>query len=397
MENIKRKLDLIIIILLGAIAISVYVPVIKEIFSISGHHDFQWSPTKIMLEKINHYQYMLEGNTEKILMSQYGEYLHGLYIILIPYGLMKWPLAKICWLITNFLILIYLPIKLSQKFLLSKIETYLVIFFFSCCIVTKVQFITGQQTLLILLFFSMPFIFNSNISALFSGISYFKYTIGYSLFFYFLIIKDFKKLFLSVIPAFIGWIIYSVLTKSNLFETIFQPFQLGIENQIIGETVNNMPKNKFLFSILENIKLIDFEYKGFFLLIISLIVSILLIYKISKIEDDLQKLSCLTLISLIFLPHYPHDYVLLLPILIYSIKNFSNLNSKISLIITVYFLQFFKGFKTYIIKLMKLLNFETTSLSFIEYLISYSNILILLFLLLINIKNKDNLTENNAN
>ena len=82
-----------------------------------------------MLEKINHYQYMLEGNTEKILMSQYGEYLHGLYVILIPYGLMKWPLAKICWLVTNLFILIYLPIKLSQKFLLSKIETYLVIFF----------------------------------------------------------------------------------------------------------------------------------------------------------------------------------------------------------------------------------------------------------------------------
>ena len=71
-----------------------------------------------------------------------------------------------------------------------------------------------------------------------------------------------------------GWIIYSFLTKSNPFETIFQPFQLAIENQIIGETLNNMPKNKFLFSILENIKFIDFEYKGFFLLIISLIVSI---------------------------------------------------------------------------------------------------------------------------
>ena len=397
MKILKEKLDLIIIILLSTIAISIHIPVIKEIFSTSGHHDFQWSPTKIMLEKINHYQYMLEGNTEKILMSQYGEYLHGLYVILIPYGLMKWPLAKICWLVTNLFILIYLPIKLSQKFLLSKIETYLVIFFFSCCIVTKVQLITGQQTLFILLFFSMPFLFNSKLSNFLSGISYFKYTIGYSLFFYFLIIKDFKKLLLSIMPAFFGWIIYSVLTKSNPFETILQPFQLAIENQIIGETLNNMPKNKFLFSILENIKFIDFEYKGFFLIIISLIVSIFFIYKISIIKDDLQKLSCLTLISLIFLPHYPHDYVLLLPILIYSIKNFSELNSKISLIIIVYFLQFFKGFKTYTIKLMKLLNFETASLNFIEYLISYSNILILLFLLLINIDKKVYLAENNTN
>ena len=75
----------------------------------------------------------------------------------------------------------------------------------------------------------MPFMFNSKVSAFFSGVSYFKYTIGYTLFFYFLIKKDFKKLFLSVMPAFMGWIIYSFLTKSNPFETIFQPFQLGIE------------------------------------------------------------------------------------------------------------------------------------------------------------------------
>ena len=330
-------------------------------------------------------------------MSQYGEYLHGLYVLLIPYGLMKWPLAKICWLITNIFILIYLPIKLSRKFLLSKIETYLVIFFFSCCIVTKVQLITGQQTLLILLFFSMPFIFNSKLSIFLSGISYFKYTIGYSLFFYFLIIKDYKNLFFSLLPAFFGWIIYTILTKSNLFHTIFQPFQLAIENQIIGETSNNMPKNKFLFSILENFKFINTEYAGFIFLTISLTVSIFFIYKITKINNDLQKLSCLTLISLIFLPHYPHDYVLLLPLLIYSIKNFSYLNSKISLIVIVYFLQFFKGFKIYIIKFISLFHFDITILNLVDYLISYSNILVLLFLLLRNINNKLNLTKNNIN
>ena len=57
MDIVKKKIDLIVIILLSAIAISIYIPVIKEIISTSGHHDFQWSPTKIMLEKINHYQF----------------------------------------------------------------------------------------------------------------------------------------------------------------------------------------------------------------------------------------------------------------------------------------------------------------------------------------------------
>ena len=46
---------------------------------------------------------------------------------------------------------------------------------------------------------------------------------------------------------------------------------------------------------------------------------------------------------------------------------------------------------------MKLLNFEFVSLDFVEYLISYSNILLLLFLLLINIDKKVYLTKNNTN
>ena len=46
---------------------------------------------------------------------------------------------------------------------------------------------------------------------------------------------------------------------------------------------------------------------------------------------------------------------------------------------------------------MKLLNYQTSSLNFFEYLISYGNILILLFLLIINIDNKIYLTESNKN
>ena len=47
--------------------------------------------------------------------------------------------------------------------------------------ISKVQIVTGQQTLLILFFFILPFVKETKINVILSGISYFKYTIGYFL------------------------------------------------------------------------------------------------------------------------------------------------------------------------------------------------------------------------
>ena len=381
-KNTEDKLVYILIFLLGSIAVTLYIPVIKEVLSETGHHDFQWSPSKIVFERINHYSYMLEGKTEKILMSQYGEYLHGLYILFFPYTLLEWNIAKISWMITNIFLLIYIPLMLCRKFLLSKTYTILIIFFFSSCIVSKVQIITGQQSLLILFFLFFPFVKNLKLNLFLSGISYFKYTIGYSLFFFYLTKKKYKSALLSILPFFFGWIIYTFITKSNLIDTFFQPFQLAVENQLIGETVNNMPKNKFIFSVLENINYFNFQFKSIIFLVLSLMLNIYFIFKISKLDDKLLQLSCLTLSTLIFFPHYPHDYVLLLPSLIYSVKNFHELYSKIAILIIIYFLQFFKGFKLYTIKILNYMNVSADSINFAEYLISYMNILILFSLLI---------------
>jgi hypothetical protein len=273
---------------------------------------------------------MLDGNTEKIMMSQYGEYLHGLYILFYPFTLMDWSYAKISWMITNMILLFLIPIMLCKKFSLSLEKTILIVFFFSFCIVSKVQIITGQQTLLILFFFVLPFIKETKINIILSGISYFKYTIGYAIFFIFLSSKKFKFLFLSIVPSILGWLLYSLVTDSSLLLTMFQPFELAIENQLIGETNNNMPKNKFIFSILEKITFINFYYKSFIFLLFSIILNFFFILKIKNLNDDLLKLSCLSLSTLIFFPHYPHDYVMLLPFLVYSIKNFSCIISKIT-------------------------------------------------------------------
>ena len=391
--KIKNNFIIILVALLGSSLFSSYFQVFKDVISASGHHDFQWSPAKLVFEKVNHYQYMLDGNTEKIMMSQYGEYLHGLYILFYPFTLMEWSHAKIAWMMTNMILLFLIPIMLCKKFSVSLEKSILVIFFFSYCIVSKVQIITGQQTLLILFFFVLPFIKETKFNIILSGISYFKYTIGYALFLIYLSSKKFKFLFLSIVPSVLGLLIYSLITNSNPLLILFQPFELAIENQLIGETSNNMPKNKFIFSILEKINFFDIYYKSFIFLILSIIFNFFFILKIKNLNDNLLKLSCLSLSTLIFFPHYPHDYIMLLPFLVYSIKNFSSNTSKITFFLTIYFLHFFKGLNIYFEKGLIYFNMKKEIINLFDYSISYINILLLLLILVINLNDK-NLIKN---
>ena len=64
--------------------------------------DFQWHPSKLFWEGINHYKYFLEGG--KMFMAQGGQYGHALQIILYPFTLVEWHTAKASWVVINVLL-----------------------------------------------------------------------------------------------------------------------------------------------------------------------------------------------------------------------------------------------------------------------------------------------------
>ena len=382
MENKKEKFNTILFIILFSILIFIYKNLIVEAV-VNNSLDFQWSPSKLVADGINHYEYMLDGNREKIIGSQFGEYLHGTYVLYYPLTLLSWYQAKIVWLIINIFLVVLLPYLICKKFLIDTNKTLLIIFFFAACNVTKVNLIIGQYSLFIMFFLCLPYLYKSNIAFILSGISYFKYSIGYVLLFNFLISRKIKKIIFSFIPVFVGVIIYSYLTNTNIFITFFQPLELAIESQLInhqGQAI--MPKNVFIFSIFEFLNFNNFKIKPILFIILSILLNFLIVIKIHNINDDLLKLSCLCLSCLIFFPHYPHNYILVLPLLIHSIKNFDFFYSKINFLFSVYFLHFFRLVEIYIPKIFKN-NFDL-----IEFFVSYTNILFLLIILIININKK---------
>ena len=64
--------------------------------------DFQWSPSVLLLEGKDPYAWYLSGNDGgRIILSQEPNYLHALYLLMMPLAAAPWALAKACWAACN--------------------------------------------------------------------------------------------------------------------------------------------------------------------------------------------------------------------------------------------------------------------------------------------------------
>jgi len=199
----------------------------------------------------------------------------------------------------------------------------------------------------------LPFIIKNNYSYFFSGFSYFKYSVGSILAFYYLISKKYKLFLFSIIPSLLGWIIYFIMTNSDPITNLFEPLKL-----ILGK---NYLKTNDLYSLISQIyifenydlketKILHESFKlytdtSFIInkligLTIFLSLTFVFIKMISNIDNELVKLSVLCLIVLVFLPHARYDYILLLPLLILSIKNFKHIIFKFNVGVIIFYFYF---------------------------------------------------------
>ena len=389
----KNKISLeVTIIFFITVLISLYLSTISEAIS-TGGADLGLIPAKCLFNGINHYESFLNNDNQcKLERSHLGEYLQGYYIMLYPLTFFDWTGARIIWVLLNMLLIFLIPYFLCKKFDVNKISTFFIIFFCYYCIVARVNLIMGQITIVMLFFLILPFIYKSKISYILSGITYFKYNVGYALFFLYLTSRKYKILMLSLLPCFIGWILYCLITDTKLIVNIFEPFLLMLNN--MGS--NGPLKSIHLFSFINQLGLINSKYQTIITLLPSIVVNIFFIIRINKIQDNLLKLSCLSLSILVFLPHYGHDYIILIPLLVYAVKNYSNnlLLSRINLITAIYFLQLYSGAEKFLIKIFHYLDLSS---SFIALAYPYFHILILLSVLILNLQRGDQALKYESN
>ncbi len=329
------RYKLILICILGIISIVSITKAFIDAQNIS--FDFHFSPTKLVSEGINHYQYILEGKhdhspDDKLMYDQNGNYAQGLFVILIPFTWLGWENAKLAWSIINIILAFVIPLVLCKKFKLDSFKTFIILSIFLSSTVFRIHIGYGQQTLILLIFLILPFLKKNVSNIILSGIVYFKYNIGYGLFLYFLSLKNFRYIILSFLPLFCGWLSYCYITNTNLLINILEPLKVIM--------YWNSEENHFPVTIFN---LIDyFKVNSLIALVVPILINFYFILKIKNINDDLKKLSLLCLSILCFTPHQLHDYVLLIPLLVYSLKNINYLISIINLTLIFYFFYFLR-------------------------------------------------------
>ena len=213
--RLDKNLKYFIILILTIVALTSTFRAFQQAQEIS--FDFHFSPAKLVSEGVNHYQYILDGKhddgpNDKIMYDQNGVYAQGLFVLFIPLTWLDWDNAKFLWSLINIFLSLLIPFLICKKFELNKFETFLAISFFLISTIFRIHIGYGQQTLFAFFFLILPFLYKSNITTILSGISYFKFNIGYILFLYFASLKNIKKILLSIIPCVIGWLLYCYIT-----------------------------------------------------------------------------------------------------------------------------------------------------------------------------------------
>ena len=290
--------------------------------------DFQWQPSVLFWEGVNHYQkFILNGEGD--FLCQNGEYAHILHVILYPFSILEWEKARLMWLVTNILFAFLIPITTCRYLKLSKYKSILLILIFITCYPTRMTLNYGQQSLFVMFFMMLPFIANSRLANFFSGLSYVKYSSGYVIFLNFIANKEYKNFLISIIPYLIGWFFYFSFTNSDPLINFFEPIQLSLQKGYVRDAdfyslINiYFLSNKTLF------------IKTIFIFLIFTINFIVLI-KINKNKDIFFKMSLILISPLIFFPHSNYDYILLFPLLCYSFLNNTYLINKINIYYIIY-------------------------------------------------------------
>ena len=325
-SNFFLKNKLIFLNLLIIVSILSFINTISK--GLVNGCDFQWQPSVLFWEGVNHYQkFIMNGKGD--FLCQNGEYAHLLHVLLYPFSNLEWEKARLMWLVTNILFAFLIPIIACKYLKLSKYKSILLILIFITCYPTRMTLNYGQQSLFVMFFMMLPFVANSRLAYFFSGFSYIKYSSGYVIFLNFIANKEYKNFLISIVPYLIGWLVYFSFTNSDPLINFFEPIQLSLQKGYIRDAD---------FYSLINIYFLSQKTlltKSIFIFLIFLINFTVLI-KINKKKDNFFKMSLILICPLIFFPHSNYDYILLFPLLCYSFLNNEYLINKINIYYVIY-------------------------------------------------------------
>ncbi|MEM7129378.1 MAG: glycosyltransferase family 87 protein [Chloroflexota bacterium] len=291
-----------------------------------GSIDFQWSPSRVLLQGTDPFKLFLELDAQGLskspespfILAQRASYPASSLIFLWPYAFFEWSVAKILWLITNLLSGIAIIIGVIR---LAKLQSQEQIFWLAALFVTGLPFRhtigNGQHGLFCLAFFIWAVIWaerNRMVAGLLLAISWVKYTITMPLALFFLTSRRRFSVLIITGLIHVGLTLFaSFWVSSSVVDILLDPLRVAsTNNQGVGDLD--------LFSVVERL---GYSTAGW-PVVLSLLVFLATVVVALRTQtyNDFLLLVVLSLVVYILPRHKQYDLVVLVLPLAYAIKHY---------------------------------------------------------------------------
>ena len=311
MKYINLKLLLIGIFFVLTIS-SLYISYASGIVKDTGSQDFQWGPSKILLEHGNPYaEYFKYEDGERenpFILVQYPNYPSSGYVFLWPYASMDWENAKRAWWFSNIIFTILIVVGLQLLFpIKKKYSLLLIIFLFIGSSPWRSVLANGQHGLFSLVLFIWSVYFVQKrwlLAGILLAMSWFKYTLTFPLSLYFLYKKEYKIVLLAICVHVFLTLFVSYWIDESIADFFLGPLRVAMIVTPSGDID--------IFGVITHFSLP--KILGMIMLFI-IIASTVMIAKQKQIkvqEHSILLMSYLSMVALTIFYHLNYDFVILI-------------------------------------------------------------------------------------
>ena len=222
----SRRVVLISLALLGVIAALFVGTGVKNALSPAGSHDFQWTPSKDVIDGVSPYRSFIEWDAKRESAATEGEtqaavpphflnqspsYPASTYILLAPFAHLDWDTAKQAWLFANLIFIGLLLLGMQKVFpVANRSLLALLVLSFLIASPLRTSLGAGQHNLISLAAFIWAYYYardgkNQTLAGILLAVAWIKYSLTFPLTLIFFRKNNYK-------PVLIATVIHTLLT-----------------------------------------------------------------------------------------------------------------------------------------------------------------------------------------
>lgn len=204
--------------------------------------DFQWSDVRLLLQHRDPWAVYLSGDPRhEILLNQVPNFLHELYVLLLPFAFVSFGTAKLVWAACNLIFVAVLCGCVARLCELDTRKTWLLFVIVLTGTPFRVTLQNGQNDALALMCIGLWAVVGSERGrGLLLGAAFEKYSIPPVLALFLLLRRRWKLLFYSLLPPLLGFLILDAWLPTPGRTLLLEPFRTALHGGNVSRGIANI-------------------------------------------------------------------------------------------------------------------------------------------------------------